>query len=401
MPTYLAPIDLTKNELRNARVQNLSTAPSSPVTGQLYYDTDDNKLYFWNGSTWIDTSGGSGISATIVDAKGDLIAGTAADTVARKAVGANGTFLVAASGETTGLEWRTVADADIPSTIFRDAEHTLAAHQELIATNDLTDWPRTAALDLGSQKITSLLDGTGASDGVNLGQVQNLINTGTNKTAVRAATTANGTLATAFENGDAIDGVTLATGNRILLKNQTTGAENGIYTVNASGAPTRATDADISAEVKGGLSVWVNEGTTNADTRWVLTTNDPITVGTTALTFVQDFAASATTAGSGLTASGGALNVGAGAGISVAADSVAIDTAVVVRKFAASFGDGAATSYNIDHNLGTLDVIVALYQNADGVEVEANITRSTTNRVIVSGFGTAPASNALRVVVHA
>lgn len=104
------------------------------------------------------------------------------------------------------------------------------------------------------------------------------------KQAVRVATTAAGTLASSFENGDTVDGVTLATGDRILIKNQASGAENGIYTVNASGAPTRATDADSGAELVG-AAVVVTEGTTNADTQWVCTTNAPITLGSTSLAF--------------------------------------------------------------------------------------------------------------------
>jgi hypothetical protein len=107
------------------------------------------------------------------------------------------------------------------------------------------------------------------------------------KQSVRVATTTAGTLASLFENGDTIDGVVLATGDRILIKDQATASQNGIYTVNASGAPTRATDADESIEVTGGLSVWVTEGTVNGDTGWTLTTNDPIVLGTTGLTFVQ------------------------------------------------------------------------------------------------------------------
>ena len=107
------------------------------------------------------------------------------------------------------------------------------------------------------------------------------------KASCRVATTAAGTLATDFENGDTIDGVVLVTGDRILLKDQASGAENGIYTVNASGAPTRATDADADAEVTAGMAVHVTEGTANADKTFVLTTNDPITVGSTALTFGQ------------------------------------------------------------------------------------------------------------------
>lgn len=106
------------------------------------------------------------------------------------------------------------------------------------------------------------------------------------KQAVRAATTAPGTLASSFENGDSIDGVTLVTGDRILIKDQSTASENGIYIVAATGAPTRATDADAGAELVN-ASVYVSEGTTLADTQWTCSTNGPITVGSTNLTFAQ------------------------------------------------------------------------------------------------------------------
>lgn len=106
------------------------------------------------------------------------------------------------------------------------------------------------------------------------------------KQAVRVATAAAGTLASSFENGDTVDGVVLATGDRILIKDQASGAENGIYTVNASGAPTRATDADTGAEMLQ-ATVYVQEGTANADTEWTCTTNAAITLGSTSLTFSQ------------------------------------------------------------------------------------------------------------------
>lgn len=110
------------------------------------------------------------------------------------------------------------------------------------------------------------------------------------KKAVRAATTATGTLATAFENGDTIDGVVLATGDRILLKNQTTGQNNGIYVVNASGAPTRAEDFDASDEIMGAL-VFVIAGTANAGKLFRNTNTSAPTIGTTPLTFSEFSAA--------------------------------------------------------------------------------------------------------------
>lgn len=120
--------------------------------------------------------------------------------------------------------------------------------------------------------------------------IQNQINALTTglfwKAAVRVATTVAGTLATSFENGDTIDGVVLATGDRILIKNQVTASENGIYVVNASGAPTRATDFDSGADNLSGSTVAVQEGTTNADLQFVCSTNAPITIGVTSISFV-------------------------------------------------------------------------------------------------------------------
>lgn len=106
------------------------------------------------------------------------------------------------------------------------------------------------------------------------------------KQAVRAATTTAGTLATDYENGDSIDDVTLVTGDRILIKNQATASENGIYIVSATGAPARASDADSGSELVN-ASVYVSEGTTLADTQWTCTTNATITVGSTSLAFAQ------------------------------------------------------------------------------------------------------------------
>ena len=88
------------------------------------------------------------------------------------------------------------------------------------------------------------------------------------RTEVRVATTANGTLATAYANGQTVDGVTLATNDRILLKDQTTGSENGIYEVQATGAPQRAPGYDTGENVAN-RTVWVKEGTTNAGRQFV------------------------------------------------------------------------------------------------------------------------------------
>lgn len=113
------------------------------------------------------------------------------------------------------------------------------------------------------------------------------------KEPVRCASTANVTLASGVENGDTLDGITLATGDRILVKDQTAGSENGIYTVNAAGAPTRAFDMDqdlttaVPAEEVMGAIVYVVAGTANGGTMWRTTNTSTPVLGTTALTFVQ------------------------------------------------------------------------------------------------------------------
>jgi len=109
----------------------------------------------------------------------------------------------------------------------------------------------------------------------------------TYKDPVVAATTAAGTLATDYENADTLDGVTLATGDRILIKDQGTASENGIYIVQASGAPVRAADFDDDADAVAGAIIGVTDGTTNGETMWMHTTLGAITLGSTSLTFAQ------------------------------------------------------------------------------------------------------------------
>jgi len=147
------------------------------------------------------------------------------------------------------------------------------------------------------------------------------------KQSVRVATTAAGTLATSFANGQMVDGVTLVTGDRILIKDQAMGEENGIYVVQAAGAPVRSDDANADADVTAGLFTFVEEGTDNGDNGYVLTTNDPIVVGTTPLVFSQFSGAGQIIAGDGLDKSGNTLSVDlkANGGLVIEATEIAVD----------------------------------------------------------------------------
>jgi hypothetical protein len=396
---FRTAIDLGKNELQNPRAQNLGSDPGSPVEGQFFWRTDTKKWRVYNGTAWEDLGGGgSGIPATIVDAKGDLIVATAADTVARKAVGANGTLLVANSAQGDGLEWRTLVDGDIPAAIARDSEVASAVSAHETDATDAHDATAVsfapadsiAATDVQAAIVEALTDARTYADSVAAGLQW--------KASVRVAATGNVAIATALENGDTLDGVVLATGDRVLLPFQSTGSQNGIYVVPAAGAASRAADANTSAEVTSGMAVFVEEGATYADTGWVLTTNDPITLDTTALTFTQFTSLGQVTAGAGMTKTGSTLDVIGGEGITVEADAIKINRAVTARGFAATFGDAAATSFNIDHNLNTKDIVVSVKVVSTGEEVMCDVTATTVNRVVLA-FAAAPANNELRVTV--
>ena len=166
------------------------------------------------------------------------------------------------------------------------------------------------------------------------------------KESVRVATTANGTLATAFANGQTVGGVSVATGDRILLKDQSTATENGVYTVNASGAPTRATDFDSSTDVTAGAFVFVEEGT-NADQGFVLTNNGTITIGSTSLSFTQFSGAGNLNAGDGLTKTGSQIDaVGTANRISVGANSIDIHASYAGQTSITTLGTIATGVWN-------------------------------------------------------
>ena len=253
-------------------------------------------------------------------------------------------------------------------------------------------------LDLQSQKIIALADPSANTDAANKQYVDNVARGLAWKNPVRVATTANGTLATAFANGQSIDGVTLATNDRILLKNQSTATDNGIYTVNASGAPTRAVDADTNGELAPGTSVSVTEGTANADKVFMIISDAAITIGTTAQTWGQLSGGTSYTGGNGINVAGSVISAVQNTGVIVNGSGIGIDTSLVSRKYSANVGNGSLTSIAVTHGLGTKDVTVSLRQVSDDSGIITDWVATDTNTVTLT-FAVAPASNALRVTV--
>jgi len=182
---------------------------------------------------------------------------------------------------------------------------------EIISTDtngDISLSPNgSGVVDVNNSRISNVTDPTQAQDAATKAYVDAVKQALDIKDSVRVATTADITIATDLNVGDTIDGVTLADGDRVLVKDQSSGSENGIYIAGSS--PVRSADANTSAEVTAGLFVFVEEGTVNADNGFVLTTNDDITLDTTALTFVQFSGAGQIVAGDALSKSGNTLNV--------------------------------------------------------------------------------------------
>lgn len=403
---FLTAIDLRKNELQNARIQNLATSPSSPVEGQLYYDTDDDILYWWNGTVWKSAEGGALADDSVTFAKiqnitsdrligrdtaatgdpeeisvgggieftgagairttaftGDVTkaaGGTALtipnDTVTyakmqdvsaasrilgrgsaagagdaqELSVGAslviNGTVVerAALTGDVTAAQngnATTIANdavtnaklANMAANSFKGnntggaadpVDLTVAQAKTLLAIvhTDISDFDTgvresrldqmaapTASVNLNSQKITGLADGTAATDAATFGQLSAAIQGFDWKEPVRAATTANiATLAGGAPN--TVDGVSLAVGDRVLVKNQTTAAQDGIYEVQtlgtgANGTWVRTADMDVAAEANN-ATVLVEAGTLAAGDIYTQTATI-VTLGTTSMAWVK------------------------------------------------------------------------------------------------------------------
>jgi hypothetical protein len=209
---FLQAINLSQNELQNARIQNLASDPGSPVVGQIWYNTTTGVLKYYDGAIRVFA----------------------------------------------GLQ------------------------------NKLTDFVApTSSISMGSQLVQNVATPVSSTDAANKAYVDNVALGLDVKASVKCATTASGTLASSFANGQLVDGITLVTGDRILIKNQASPSDNGIYTVSASGAPTRSTDCNSTTNYLTGSFTFIEEGTVNAGASYVVQTQGTITPGVTSVSWVQ------------------------------------------------------------------------------------------------------------------
>lgn len=434
---FVTNLDLVQNQILNGRFEVVSSDPNTNnFEGRLIYNSTEKVLKWYTGTAWrkVVHAVSSSTTALSTSESSGTVSLSIADVVN-----------AGASGLMTGSD-KTKLDAATSSgtantLVLRDSNSRFQAAGP------------SADLDVANKAYVDA-----ARSGLD---VKQSVRMATNA-ALPAYTYLSNVITGTDNGALTIDGLLIGEGERVLVKDEASGnaAYNGIYEVTHSGNAsssyilTRASDADSSAEVTPGMFTFVEEGNTWADSGWILT-NDvvPINLGTTALTFVQFSSAGQSIAGNGLTKTGNTIDVvgtadrivsnansidiastyigqssittlgtvatgtweatdvgvaHGGTGASTAANARAnlaetnptglTTSTPVLARVSAQTVTGGSTTFNIEHNFGTRDVIVQVFDVATYDTVFTDVVRSTINQVQVS-FSVAPGAASYRVVV--
>lgn len=423
-----SPIDLVKNELQNGVIQNLASAPASPVAGQVYYDTTLNQFGVRAASSWTYLSGTSGTVTSVSVAAANGFSGTVATASTTPAI----TLTTSITGLLKGSAGALV----------------VAVGSDLPALNTIT--APTGNLAMAGFKITGLAEPTLSTDATTKNYVDTVAQgldpkpgaSVATAAALAACTYANGTSGvgatlTGNVNGAiTVDSYAVAAGDIVLVKNQASGFQNGLYDVTqpgTAGTPfilTRNAFMDTTGEFRTAYVVVEDAGATNANSFWVCTNSVDPTIGTTVITFSQLNGATQLIAGTGLTISGNTISIATGyvgqtsittlgtittgvwtgTAIAVANGGTGATTAAaartnlgVVGKYSATIGDGTATAIAITqatHGLATNGQMQAqVFDATTGAMIIVDTAINNGTGTVTFTFATAPASNAYRAVV--
>lgn len=428
---FVTNLDLNQNQLVNATFEVLGTAPSSGnFEGRMYYNSTTDSIEIYGNGAWrkvvnsISSGGGAGIAEALTVSESN---------------GAVTLTLNVADTDSAGLlpaaMWNALTDATSDATASKLVKRDASGNAKVATPTDSAHIATKGYVDSARQGLDV-------------------------KQSVRVASTANVAISTGLEAGDVIDGVTLVAGDRVLLKNQTTASENGIYVAVASGAASRSSDANGTAdtgELKSGTFAFVEEGTVNFDSGFVVSTDGTITVGSTGITWTQFSGAGSFEAGDGLSKTGTQVNVNVTANrTAITADAIDISANYVGQSSittlgtittgiwngtdvaVADGGTGASTAATARQNLGIVtsagtsttstpalariakqacaasaagtsstavthlfnstDVIVQIYEVSSGATVIGDIVRTNADTVTVTLLGTITAADYTIVV---
>jgi len=363
---FLSSIDLNKNELQNGVIHVLASAPSNPVEGQIYYDSTDNRIYFFDGTNWVDASG---------DIK---------------------------SVQTTTSDQLTITDSNGPNPSLAIVTGAVTNSGTALATGDqIYDFVYGVAQEVTINGTANEIEVTttggsvagkfGPSDTITVGLPDD-VTIGNDLTVTNDLTVdGNVTLGNATSDTVTIAGDLTVNGTTTTVNSNTVEIGDSIITLNSdeTGAPSQ--DAGIEVERGTGANrslIW-----DESDTDWKIQqsggTYERIATYEDSVedVIVQETGASGISITETLSGTGNRIKT--------------YDLAVNLDdlRFKASIGDGSTTAIAVTHNLGTEDVIVQLFDNSTKETVYADVVRNSVNQITVS-FATAPSSGAIRVLVQ-
>jgi len=345
-----------------------SSAPTTLANAELAFSEGNEVLYIGKGT------GGSGGSATTINAIGGK--GKFFDTDTTRTT--NHVLAGAASGSAAAPTFRALVSDDIPSI----AHTKISDFDTGVRVNTLNQMAvPTGSVSFNSQNITNLADPVNTQDAATKGFVEATSQGLDVKDSCVAATTANITISTALNNGDTLDGVSLSTNDRVLVKDQSTASQNGIYVVGST--PARAADLATGANAAG-FFTFVEKGTVNADNGFVCTSDSgSAVVGTNNLTIAQFSGAGQITAADGLQKSGNTLSVDlkSNGGLVIESTEIAVDlgaSSITGTLAISDGGTGATSASNARTSLG-LVIGTDVEPHSDKLTELATMNQTTAN----------------------